>query len=266
MGLLPEVKRRKLYEKKGFASVFEFGEKLAGLSEKQVRTALNLGDRFTDKPILKSLLESGEVSINKLARIVSMATPENDSELAQIVKILSKSAIETLVRDEKMLGNGGEYGRDFSKQNGLPQPLFNPRSLPGQTKFQLSGEVIEELNRLQEQGQDVNAILLELLKQRNVKIQEKKEEIAEGMIKKAAGETVKMPSRHAPVAVKAILKEEFGTKCSMEGCKNLAEELHHTQIFAISKNNDPRYLAPMCKNHHLLAHAMSVQMMEKRMG
>ena len=103
IGLLPEVQRRELYAKKGFTSIIEFGEKLAGLSEKQVRTALNLGDRFTDKPILKSLLESGEVSINKLARVVSIATPENDSELAMIVKTLTKSAIETLMRDERIL-------------------------------------------------------------------------------------------------------------------------------------------------------------------
>lgn len=37
MGLLPEVERRRLYEKKGFGSVFEFSFKLAGLSEEQVR-------------------------------------------------------------------------------------------------------------------------------------------------------------------------------------------------------------------------------------
>ncbi len=34
IGLLPEVERRKLYRKKGFASVFEFAAKLAGVSQK----------------------------------------------------------------------------------------------------------------------------------------------------------------------------------------------------------------------------------------
>ena len=62
-GLLPEVEKRRLYEKKGFGSIFEFAFKLAGLSEQQVRNALNLARSFSDKPILKALLENGEVSL-----------------------------------------------------------------------------------------------------------------------------------------------------------------------------------------------------------
>ena len=75
IGLLPEVNRRRLYEKKGFRDVFEFAFKLCGLSEKQVRLALNLRERVEDKPVLKGMLENGEVSINKLARVVFIATP-----------------------------------------------------------------------------------------------------------------------------------------------------------------------------------------------
>ncbi|MBI5753601.1 hypothetical protein HZA40_00465, partial [Candidatus Peregrinibacteria bacterium] len=47
IGLLPEVNRRKLYEKKGFGSIFEFAKKLAGLSEEQVKLTLNLEKRFS---------------------------------------------------------------------------------------------------------------------------------------------------------------------------------------------------------------------------
>ena len=101
IGLLPEVFKRKLYEKKGFSSIFEFSKKLAGLSEEQVRLVLNLEKRFEETPILKSLLVEGKVSMNKLARIVSIAKPENEMFLATQVQVLSKSAVETLVRDEK---------------------------------------------------------------------------------------------------------------------------------------------------------------------
>ncbi|PIZ76245.1 hypothetical protein COY05_01630, partial [Candidatus Peregrinibacteria bacterium CG_4_10_14_0_2_um_filter_38_24] len=45
-GLLPEVFKRKLYEKKGFHSIFEFAKKLAGMSEEQTRLVLNLEKRF----------------------------------------------------------------------------------------------------------------------------------------------------------------------------------------------------------------------------
>lgn len=78
LGLLPEVYKRRLYEKKGFGSIFEFAKKLAGVSEEQVRLVLNLEKRFEDKPILKALLVEGTVSVNKLARIVSIANGTGD--------------------------------------------------------------------------------------------------------------------------------------------------------------------------------------------
>ena len=121
IGLLPEVQRRRLYEKKGFGSVFEFAFKLAGLSEQQVRTALNLGVRFSDKPTLKALLENGEVSVNKLVRIQSIATPQNEADLAQAVQLLPRKALETFVRDERKVA--------VQNEDGLGEPLFEPKSL-----------------------------------------------------------------------------------------------------------------------------------------
>jgi hypothetical protein len=157
IGLLPEVNRRRLFEEKGFSSIFEFAAKLCGLSVEQVRLALNLEKRFSDKPVLKSMLENGEISINKLARVVSIATPENEEELVEKIKILPKSALDTLVRDEKFakilelqnqnfgnisaLKSGKENqhnqerdGLDISNKNGSQITLFNPKSLPGRDK------------------------------------------------------------------------------------------------------------------------------------
>ena len=152
--MLPEVNRRRLYEKKGFASIFEFAAKLAGLSHDQVRLALNLERRFEDKPALKQMLVEGKTSLHKLTRIASIATVENEQELAQKVNVLSKNALATLARDERV----------------------GSKSLPGQTlKFDLSDEVIEQLNLLHAQGKDVNVLLMELLKEREEKIVTKKE-------------------------------------------------------------------------------------------
>ncbi|MEK7547888.1 MAG: hypothetical protein AAB540_03255, partial [Patescibacteria group bacterium] len=131
IGLLPEVNRRRLYERKGFPSIFVFAFKLCGLSEEQVRLTLNLGKRFEDKPILKKMLENGETSINKLARIVSIVTPENEEELAEKIKVLPVRALETLVRDEKYLQKLGSTG--FENENGLQEPLFGGKSLHVQT-------------------------------------------------------------------------------------------------------------------------------------
>ena len=50
-------------------------------------------------PILKNLLVSGCVSINKLSKIASVATIENQEYWAQKTQVLSCRTLETLVRD-----------------------------------------------------------------------------------------------------------------------------------------------------------------------
>ncbi|MCC7196784.1 hypothetical protein IT413_01155 [Candidatus Peregrinibacteria bacterium] len=154
---MPEALRRRLYEKKGYSSIFEFAAKLAGMSQEQVRLVLNLEKRFEDKPVLKNMLVNGEVSINKLARIVSVATIENQNEIANKVSILPKNALETWIRDEKFAGHTEEAKTDSEKypqnknsynmesncsntqpatinfENGSQKPLFGAESLPGQT-------------------------------------------------------------------------------------------------------------------------------------
>ncbi len=249
IGLLPEINRRRLYEKHNHISIFVFAKKLAGLSEEQVRRTLNLEKRFTNTPALKKILVNGEASINKLARVASIATSQNDTELANAVQTLPKSAIETLVRDEK----------SAQSQNGLHKPKNEVESVPGhrlENDLELSEEVSEKLLELQNKGIDVNEVLLELLQKREEKIEEEKEAIAKGLRPKE--------SRHIPVKVKRIVRKEHGTKCCISGCQKDAAVLHHSRPFALSKTHDPRFLAPLCKEHHAIAHSINLKVQEKR--
>ena len=257
VGLLPEVNRRRLYERKGSSTIFEFAAKLCGLSVDQVCLALNLRKRFDNMPTLKKMLEEGEVSINKLARVVSIATPENEAELAEKVRVLPKSALETLVRDEKR----ATWNTLKENQNGLQKPLFGNGSLPGQTglsvqTFELAPDVTEQLNNLHSMGIDINELLRKFLKQRKEEIEKKKEEIAE--------EIQPASSRYIPAKVKEVLHQEHGTKCSIPTCNKPSEVIHHTQTFGLSHTHDPRFLAPLCREHHMIAHSMDVKYHEIR--
>lgn len=239
IGLLPEVNRRRLYEKKGFESIFVFAAKLAGLSQEQVRLALNLEKRFEDKPVLKTLLTEGEVSLHKLERIASIATLENEEELAEKVRVLSKSALETLARDERLIRN----------ENGLGEPLFDTKSPPRRTlNFELSQELVAKLNELHSQGRDMNKLLISLLQERKEKIEEQKEALSEAALP--------TKSRDLSAKVSAFLKEEYGDKCSIKTCFRPAVEIHHSQRFSLASTHDPKYLAPLCHEHHSIAHAV----------
>ncbi len=39
-------------------------------------------------------------------------------------------------------------------------------------------------------------------------------------------------------------------------------EIHHTQRFSLASTHDPHYLAPLCKEHHQLAHAVDLKVQE----
>ena len=278
MGLLPEVYKRKLYERKGFSSVFEFAKKLAGLSEEQVRRVLNLEKKFEETPILKNLLLNGEVSVNKLARVASIATKENEEALAEQVKLLPQTALETLVKDERKISENNMIAKN---RNGLQMGFFEEKSVrahnnasanersepergeqPGvkqNVELELSAEVMEKLLELQQKGIDINELILETLKKRELEIAQEKEQMAEEMDKR-----VDNPSRYIPIKTKNLLQKEHGSKCSLKTCQKPAKTIHHTQRFALSQSHDPRYLAPLCKNHHLIAHSIDQKFQQKR--
>jgi len=246
-GLLPEVYKRRLYEKKGFSSIFEFAAKLAGISKEQVNLVLKLERKFEDKAVLRDALISGEVSANKLVRIVSIATKENQNELFETVKVLSNRAVETFVKDVKR-----------ENPDGFLKPLFDQESMHVHG-LKLDKDVEEKLLEMQGKGIDVNEFLRNILKEREASIEEKKKEIAKDQVRK-------LNSRYIPSKIKEIITEEYGTKCSYPGCKNQAKILHHTQRFALTCRHDPHFIAPLCEAHHEIAHKIDAKYVQKTYG
>lgn len=238
IGLLPEVYKRKLYEKK-FLSIFEFAAKLAGVSEEQVRRVLNLEKKLQNKPELHKALVNGEVSMNKLRRIAPIATQENEHLLLEQIKVLPQRAIETLVKDEK---NGH-----------VPTLLQEPAPEP-----QLSEEVKMKLYELQQKGINIDELILGAIEKRNREISEDKEKFAEEQILNS-----KTP-RYIPAKIQRLIQKEHGTKCSMSTCQNEAEEIHHEIPFALLKNHNPHFLKPLCNAHHILSHRIHAAYEEMR--
>ncbi len=219
---LPEVQRRKLWEKKGFSSIFHFAFVLGGLSKFQVETVLRVEKKVQDKPALRKVLHDGKVSYSKMARVVSIVDAENQNEIAKMARTLSKRALETWVRDQKFLPG--------QRQNNTEMP-----------EVKLDADVRERLNDLQNKGIDINELIREALDKRD-------QEIAEAYVETPA------KSRYVPAPVKRAIKKEHGTKCSIPECCREAENLHHTRRFALSKSHNPAYIAPLCQAHHEIAH------------
>ena len=245
-GLLPEVVKRRLHEKKGFSSIYEFAAKLAGLSREQVDLVLRLEQKFEDKPVLQRALTQGEISPNKLVRIASIATSENQEELCEKIKTLSNRAVETFVKDVKN-----------QSPNGCGKPLFEQKSLHVQT-LKLDEDVEMQLAQMQQKGIDINEFLRNALKKREEDLENEKVEIAK--------EQIVSRREYIPAKIKKIIKKEHGTKCSIAGCTKHARVLHHTQRFALAKNHDPHFIAPLCEAHHEIAHKIDLKYAQAAVG
>lgn len=269
IGMLPEINRLRVYEKKGFGTIFEYAAKLAGISREQVQRVLRLERRFEDKPVLKNALVKGEISVNKLARIASVATAENQNLWTDHAKNLSQKAVEILVKEYK---NATNSSSGYENQNGLFESKnecdsvrahgnFETRKNENEINIKLIGalnpDIKKQLVYLAEKGIDINELISETLKKREQKITEEKAKIAAEIEKKIA-------TRHIPAHVKRIIRLEHGTKCSIPHCNRPAAVIHHTQRFALARNHDPRYLAPLCREHHQIAHSVDTVFSRRR--
>jgi hypothetical protein len=112
IGLLPGAQRRGLHKRNKCHSIYEYARKLCGLSEALTDLAITLEKKLQNLPHLRRLFIFGEVSIHKLRKIAVIATPENEANLAFMVKMMSKNAVEAYVRDEKYELAGGGAGAE----------------------------------------------------------------------------------------------------------------------------------------------------------
>jgi hypothetical protein len=103
---------------------------------------------------------------------------------------------------------------------------------------------------MQQKGIDINQFLRNALNQRKNQIEQQKQQIETQI------QTSYTPSkRHIPLKIKKLISLEHGKKCAHPNCQKTAENIHHEHHFSIKPSHNPRFLKPLCKPHHELAHA-----------
>jgi len=260
-GLLPEVYLREMFsledmgngkggswlKKRGFTCLYEFAAKLAGMSRDQVDLVVRIERRLEDKQILREALVKGEISVNKLARVVSIATVENQGEILKKVEVLSNRALEVFVKD---------FRRVNEKLDGLGKPHSGQSGLH-MHGLELDTDVENELLEMQSKNIDVSGLLREFLKERKGKLETRKKDAAEKQEQEREERAIigYPAKRYIPAEVRKIVQEEYGEKCSAKGCQKPANNLHHENGFAKEQSHNPYSLKPLCKGHHELAHA-----------
>lgn len=264
-GLLPEIYKRKLYKRRGFASIHEFSAKLAGMSHEKVDKILRLATHLENKPALKALLESGAASYCKIEKVAYVATPETEAAWAEKVLTVPQPALELCVQE----------ARKNNRLEVTPQSNFLSEKVTDKfstISFKIGTELEYELRLLKqklekERGEALGfaEVLQELLKAYKSTAQTQKTEskriiqLCPNCIKEKANE-VKKP---IPMAVQHLVTARQKEKCAFPNCKNPPEIFHHTRRFALNKTHDPDYIVHLCTPHERLAHAGLIENEEK---
>ena len=123
-GLLPEITHRKLYKRRGFASIHEFAAKLAGMSHEKVNRILRLAEHLQDKPNLKAIFESGAANYSKIEKVVHIATPETELAWAEKVLTVPQPALELSVRDARQKNSTNYRVEITPRGNSQPEKIF----------------------------------------------------------------------------------------------------------------------------------------------
>ena len=165
---------------------------------------------------------------------------ENKTQTVQIADHATNGRTQTA--NQQTIASKLETASEISSQKASINDLL---------KLDLDKTVVEELLALQNKGINVSQLLGELLEKRELEIAQKKEQIASGIKRQS--------SRYITVKIKKILSQEHGTKCSIKTCTKPSETIHHTQRFALAGTHDPHYLAPLCREHHTIAHSIDLK-------
>ncbi|NIA01933.1 MAG: hypothetical protein GWP15_00970 [Nitrospirae bacterium] len=229
--LLPRIEKYRIWKKKGFSSIYVYAYKLAGMSQRKVDECLWVMRKIEDKPDLMKVAK--EKGLNSIRPAVSIVTDENQKFLAEKANTMSNSTFRAYIKEFK------EEGVTDVEND---QKLWDVPDLEKKTiMMQVDMAVAEKLEKLSANS-DWNELMKEYLELREEKLKEEKPE------------TKNTNSRPISMKIKKYAYKTTNGTCIYPGCHRKAEELHHTDRFALSKEHNPDKIMPLCKAHHNLAH------------
>lgn len=259
--LLPHIEKYRVWEEKGYLSIYHYAAVLAGMNKEKVRDSLLTHSKIADKP---ELLEIAQLKgLAAVRPIASIATAKTANFWAQKAEVMSKNTLETYVREFKKQSDENSNNENLKTGKGLAGATGNgPRTeleLEMQTEtspprqksiiIQLNEDTLSKVEKLK--GSNTwEEIISELLKIREEKLEDEKPET----VKVVAKDELGYHSRPAPAKIiKYVLKRTNG-QCNFPGCNKPHKLKHHTDRYALNKEHNPDTYFPLCREHERLAH------------
>ncbi|MFH1533372.1 MAG: HNH endonuclease signature motif containing protein [Nitrospirota bacterium] len=231
LALLPKINEQKIYEKEGYANIYDYATKIAGLGPEVVKKTLKFTEKLQDMPHLQKAIETQ--GIHKVAIVTGLATKENEKELAEKVENMSKPALQ-----------------EYSKEARGKVTISWQVELDEEMMFMFL-KLKKKLGKNLSNKECLRKILEEMQEKSEPQVQPQRQARKQAKI---PGEKLEAPGQLQKVTryISVHRKRELSERCSHPGCHRPAEIIHHPDRF--SQNRSHENLQPLCKQHHEFAH------------
>ena len=101
VGYIAEITKREGWRAEGATSPQAWMVERCGVSRASARSYAHVGEQLEDRPHLTAGLSSGELTFDKVAAVVDVATPANDRELADLARECTVRQLQEVARTER---------------------------------------------------------------------------------------------------------------------------------------------------------------------
>ncbi len=219
--LLPEIYEKKIYKEYGCDSIYEYAAKFGdGLSSGVVNKVLKVKKQLKDCPEMFAQIQTQ--GVHKVAIVAKLVTPENEEELVEIVRNMSKPAVQEYSKERR-----GKSARKIVKVEMDEEMEFLFLKL----KKKLGGSSNKETMKR----------LLQAME---------KQLFPEEKVRKRKESKI---TRYIPAQKRREVVAKAGGKCSHAGCNRPIENFHHQDPYKNSRSHES--LIGLCKIHHEFEHS-----------
>jgi len=220
--LLPEIEKLGIFREYGCDSIYEYAAKFGdGLSSGVVNKVLKVKkDLFKCPALFDAVATQG---VHKIAMVAKLATPENEEELVEVVKNMSKPAVQEYSKEKR-----GKTARKNTKIEMDEDMEFLFLKL----KKKLGGSSNKETMK------------------RLLKAMEKQFFPGEKSHKPKESKKI---TRYIPAHIKKETSKKTNGRCSHQNCNRPIEHFHHQDPYRKSHSHES--LTGLCKIHHEFEHS-----------
>lgn len=250
LDILIEIDSRRVFQRMGFASLWEYCLRGLKLSESDADNFIRIARKSQIVPELKKAVQEGQINLSAARRICSVITNENKEQWLDLAKTLPQKELE----------------KEIVKENPRVKVPDKLKPLaPKLTELHCSvSEEVEGLMRrvldLESKRQKKNCSLEDALRQMALLYLEKNDPVKKAERQKNTQQSDSPVLRRVPnnarhqVAQRdqgqCVFIDEQGHRC----VQRRFTDIHHIQPYSIGGRHEAENLATLCSTHHKAIH------------